>query len=59
MSARPTPWWERVLRQLRSPIIYILLFALAFDGLIWVIEGTPGSTPVEHSTWGEIKSLYR
>ncbi len=24
-----------------------------------LIEGTPGSTPVEDSTWGEIKSLYR
>lgn len=27
----PTPWWMRVLRQLHDPIIYILLFALAFD----------------------------
>ena len=39
---RRSPWWERVLRQLQSPIIYILLFALAFDALVWVYEGAPG-----------------
>jgi len=36
---RPAPLWERVLRQLKSPIIYILLFALAFDALVWAYEG--------------------
>ncbi len=35
-----TRWWTRVLRQLRSSIIYILLFALAFDLAVWVIEGS-------------------
>ncbi len=45
-EARPTPWWERVLRQLRSPIIYILLFALAFDAVVWVFEGATG-WPIE------------
>ena len=35
---KPAPLWERVLRQLRSPIIYILLFALAFDFVVWVME---------------------
>jgi len=41
-EAKPTRWWVRVGRQLASPIIYILLFALAFDAAIWVIEGTHG-----------------
>ncbi|MEL7210816.1 MAG: cation-transporting P-type ATPase, partial [Actinomycetota bacterium] len=38
----PTPWWARVGRQLRSSIIYILLFALAFDLVVWLSEGRPG-----------------
>jgi Ca2+-transporting ATPase len=38
-EAKPTPWWRRVLSQLQNPIIYILLFALAFDVTVWVIEG--------------------
>ncbi len=38
-AARPAPWWVRVVRQLRSSIIYILLFALAFDLVVWIIEG--------------------
>ena len=45
-DARTTPWWERVARQLHNPIIYILLFALAFDAIVWVIEGTHG-WPIE------------
>ena len=45
-EAPPTPWWTRVLRQLRSPIIYILLFALAFDVVVWALEGGHG-WPVE------------
>ncbi len=32
-------WWARVGRQLRSSIIYILLFALAFDLIVWILEG--------------------
>jgi len=32
-------WWARVGRQLRSSIIYILLFALAFDLIVWLSEG--------------------
>ncbi|HUP72700.1 MAG TPA: cation-translocating P-type ATPase [Acidimicrobiales bacterium] len=38
----PERWWSRVLRQLRSSIIYILLFALAFDVVVWVSEGAHG-----------------
>ncbi|MEA3503483.1 MAG: HAD-IC family P-type ATPase [Actinomycetota bacterium] len=45
-EARQTPWWERVLRQLHNPIIYILLFALAFDVAVWTIEGMHG-WPIE------------
>jgi Ca2+-transporting ATPase len=41
-EAEPIPWWVRVGRQLQSPIIYILLFALAFDVVIWVLEGAHG-----------------
>ncbi|MCL1586891.1 MAG: HAD-IC family P-type ATPase, partial [Actinomycetia bacterium] len=37
-EAKPTPWWRRVLSQLQNPIIYILLFALAFDVAVWAIE---------------------
>ncbi len=45
-AAARTPWWIRVGRQLQSPIIYILLFALGFDILIWIIEGVEG-WPIE------------
>ena len=38
-EAEPVRWWARVGRQLRSSIIYILLFALAFDVVIWISEG--------------------
>lgn len=39
---RPESLWARVLRQLRSPIIYILLFALAFDFVVWIMEDAKG-----------------
>ena len=45
-EAERTAWWVRVGRQLQSPIIYILLFALAFDVIIWFIEGLQ-SWPIE------------
>ncbi len=45
-EARPIPWWARVLHQLHNPIIYILLFALAFDAVVWTIEGMHG-WPIE------------
>ena len=32
-------WWVRVGGQLRSSIIYILLFALVFDLVVWISEG--------------------
>jgi Ca2+-transporting ATPase len=36
----------RLARQFQSPLIYILLFALAVDLVIWVVEGARG-VPVE------------
>ncbi|NOT28106.1 MAG: HAD-IC family P-type ATPase [Acidobacteria bacterium] len=42
----PDPLWRRFLRQFASPLIYILLFALAFDIGLWLYEG--GQTwPIE------------
>jgi Ca2+-transporting ATPase len=45
-EAQAVTLWQRVLRQFRSPLIYILLFALALDVGIWVTEGAHG-IPVE------------
>jgi len=43
----PTPLWQRFARQFRSPLIYILLFALVADAAIWVSEGaTLGLEPL-------------
>ncbi|HSW47175.1 MAG TPA: cation-translocating P-type ATPase [Phycisphaerae bacterium] len=42
----PEPLWRRILRQFASPLIYILLFALAFNLIIWGREGAHG-IPVE------------
>jgi Ca2+-transporting ATPase len=42
----PTPLWRRFGRQFQSPLIYILLFALVADAVIWVSEGATG-LPVE------------
>src|SRR5215510_2838419 len=42
----PTTIWQRFLRQFRSPLIYILLFALAVDSILWFSEGATG-LPVE------------
>ena len=38
----PTPLWQRFLHQFQSPLIYILLFALAVDIGIWISEGASG-----------------
>src|SRR5687768_6452811 len=43
---RPQPLWRRFLRQFNSPLIFILLFALAFDFGLWVYEGAH-AWPVE------------
>jgi len=36
------PAWRRFLRQFESPLIYILIVALAFDLGLWAWEGTQG-----------------
>jgi Ca2+-transporting ATPase len=43
---RPLPLWRRVLRQLQSALIYVLLFALAVDFGVWVYAGAVG-IPIE------------
>ena len=52
----PTPLWRRFLRQFQSPLIYILLFALAADAVIWFVEGATG-LPVESVAIGIILLL--
>jgi Ca2+-transporting ATPase len=42
----PPPLWLRFLRQLRSALIYVLLFALAVDLGAWILDGAAG-VPVE------------
>ena len=36
------PLWRRFLRQFKSALIYVLLFALAFDLGVWIHEGASG-----------------
>jgi Ca2+-transporting ATPase len=45
---RPDPLWRRFVRQFNSPLIFILLFALAFDAGLWAYEGAHG-WPIEAS----------
>jgi Ca2+-transporting ATPase len=40
------PLWRRFVAQFESPLIYILLFALAFDLGVWIYEGS-GGWPIE------------
>jgi Ca2+-transporting ATPase len=35
----PVPIWRRLLRQVQSALIYVLLFALAVDLGVWLLEG--------------------
>ncbi|MGE3491081.1 MAG: cation-translocating P-type ATPase, partial [Vicinamibacterales bacterium] len=42
----PVPAWRRFARQFASPLIYILLFALAFDLALWLSDGAHG-WPIE------------
>jgi P-type Ca2+ transporter type 2C len=39
---RPLSFWQRLLKQFSSPLIYILLFALVFDAGQWYFEGATG-----------------
>ncbi len=52
----PDPLWRRFLHQFASPLIYILLFALAFDLGLWLYEGAH-AWPIEASAIGLILLL--
>ena len=41
-ETRPVQLWRRLIDQFRSPLIYILLFALGVDLTIWFVEGHSG-----------------
>jgi Ca2+-transporting ATPase len=41
-----TPVWRRFVAQFESPLIYILLFALAFDLAVWMYDAA-GGWPIE------------
>jgi P-type Ca2+ transporter type 2C len=45
-QAHPTPLWLRFARQFKSPLIYVLVFALVFDFGVWAYEHWRG-LPVE------------
>ena len=45
--------WRRFLRQFNSPLIFLLLFALAFDFGLWVYDGAQG-WPLEATAIGLI-----
>ena len=49
----PLPLWRRFVRQFASPLIYILLFALAFDAGLWIYEGAQ-AWPIEAGAIGLI-----
>ncbi len=36
--ARPVPIWRRFLQQSKSPLICVLLFAVAFDVIVWFYD---------------------
>ena len=38
----PVPGWRRLLRQLRDPLVYLLLGAMLVSLVAWVVEGAEG-----------------
>ncbi len=52
----PDPWWRRFFRQFDSPLIFILLFALAFDLGLWLFKGA-SDWPIEAIAIGLILLL--
>ncbi len=52
----PEPSWRRLLRQFKSPLIYILLFAVLVDLAVWIGEGAHG-VPLEGAAIGVILLL--
>lgn len=55
-AAEPIRLWQRLLRQFKSPLIYILLFALALDLALWVWEGA-ADVPFESVAIGLVLAL--
>ena len=55
-SSAHDPLWRRFARQFQSPLIYILLFALAFDVGLWFYEGAH-AWPIEATAIGLILLL--
>lgn len=49
----PDPLWRRFVRQFQSPLIFILLFALAFDLGLWIYEDAH-AWPIEATAIGLI-----
>ena len=52
----PLPWWRRFAAQCASPLVLILLCALAFDLAVWIWEGAHG-WPIEAMAIGLILGL--
>lgn len=52
----PEPLWRRFLQQFKSPLIYILLFALVVDFAVWWLQGRHG-WPLESLVIGLILLL--
>lgn len=55
-EAKPLGWGRRLLAQFRSPLIYVLLFALVLDLLIWLWEQRQG-WPIEALAIGAILAV--
>jgi P-type Ca2+ transporter type 2C len=55
-EAAARPLWMRFADQFRSPLIYILLFAVAFDLVVWLMEGASG-VPFEAAVIGAVLLL--
>ncbi len=55
-ESAPDPLWRRFAHQFKSPLIYILLFALIVDLAVWFTAGRPG-TPLEAAAIGMILLL--
>jgi Ca2+-transporting ATPase len=55
-EAAATPGWLRLARQFRSPLVLLLLFALAFDLATWWVQGAAG-TPVQAAIIGLVLLL--
>jgi magnesium-transporting ATPase (P-type) len=53
----PEALWRRFLRQFASPLVYLLLFALAFDVSRWLAQGAR-SLPIEAVAIAGILTLF-